>query len=209
MKTLLLLSIFIFSGFIAVSSTVTVTNTGFAFTPDNISINVGDVVDFQIEEMHNAVEVSEATWLANGNTPLPGFDVPFGGGLVSGLTEGVHYYVCIPHASGGMKGRITVVGESGVGNQIHKPVFNIFPNPTTGKFMLQLAETGNAGSQNTFADQNTSIEIFDLPGNRVYHRTNFNSGIPTEIDLSEMPASIYIVRINSRKSAFSFRVAKQ
>jgi plastocyanin len=86
-----------------------ITNAGFSFSPANITIAVGDTVNFVLDPIHNAVEVSQATWNANGNTPNNGFSVGFGGGTVVFALAGTYYYVCAPHASSGMKGIINVV----------------------------------------------------------------------------------------------------
>jgi plastocyanin len=92
------------------ATTYTVINSGFTFSPASLTISVGDTVVFSLAGSHNTVEVSQATWNANGNTPLSGgFSTPFGGGTVIFSTAGSHYYVCSPHASGGMKGVINVV----------------------------------------------------------------------------------------------------
>jgi plastocyanin len=89
--------------------TVVVTNVGFAFSPDEITINAGDTVDFQIGGSHNVVEVSEGTWNADGTTSNGGFSLPFGGGMVTLDDPGTYYYVCQPHVgSFGMKGKIIV-----------------------------------------------------------------------------------------------------
>lgn len=90
------------------ATTWTITNSGTTFTPDLITITLGDTVVFQLEGQHNAQEVSQADWNANNNSPIIGFQTNFGGGEVTGLTGGTHYYVCSPHASMGMKGRIIV-----------------------------------------------------------------------------------------------------
>ena len=56
----LLFSALAFFSQVALSTTVTITNTGFAFSPDNVSINLGDTVIFQLGSIHNAVEVSQS-----------------------------------------------------------------------------------------------------------------------------------------------------
>jgi plastocyanin len=103
----------LFFAFALASANATVWNVtapGLFFSPDSIRITFGDTVDFQISSSHNAQEVSLATWNLNQTTPLTGgFSVPFGGGLLTGLTVGTHYYVCDNHASSGMKGKIVVV----------------------------------------------------------------------------------------------------
>ena len=91
----------------------TVTTPGFNFSPSTLNIALGDTVEFSIGTAHNVLEVSQATWNANGNTPLPGgFSLPFGGGTLMLQNSGTYYYVCEPHAGGGMKGTITVVDFS-------------------------------------------------------------------------------------------------
>lgn len=107
---LLSLSLFLISmsGF---STTWIINNSSNTFTPATITISLGDTVSFVISFAHDAREVSQITWNANGNTPLTGgFQTPFGGGLVlpAQLGVGVHYYVCTPHASMGMKAIIIV-----------------------------------------------------------------------------------------------------
>jgi plastocyanin len=103
--------VFLTSG--AYSTTYTVTSSGFTFSPDNITVNVGDTVVFSIGSNHTVLEVSQATWNANGNTPLSGgFSLPAGGGTLVLTSVGTHYYVCGIHYSMGMKGTINVVSLS-------------------------------------------------------------------------------------------------
>jgi plastocyanin len=99
---------------ISFSTTHTVTNSDFSFSPSSITINIGDTVKFVLESIHNAREVNQATWNANETTSNGGFDLPFGGGTVVLTQTGIHYYVCVPHASLGMKGTITVNSATAV-----------------------------------------------------------------------------------------------
>ena len=150
MKKFILFGAFalIVSGF-ASGASVTITNSGFTFSPDLVNINIGDTVNFQLGGIHNVIEVDEITWNANGNSPIDGgFSLPLGGGQLTGLTAGTHFYVCGPHASLGMKGKIIVNASSGIGeNGTSKKLFSIYPNPTNGKFMLQFnGPDGTAGS---------------------------------------------------------------
>jgi plastocyanin len=86
----------------------TIINSGFTFVPDSFTIPAGDTIHFVLEMMHTAREVSQSTWLANDTISNGGFDLPFGGGSAVLNTLGMHYYICIPHAPIGMKGRILV-----------------------------------------------------------------------------------------------------
>src|SRR5712671_2671827 len=92
----------------AMGTTHTISTSGFTFTPDSITIASDDTVVFALSLMHTAREVSKATWDANDTVSNGGFDLPFGGGTAMPSGLGTHYYVCVPHASIGMKGRIVV-----------------------------------------------------------------------------------------------------
>lgn len=92
--------------------TFTVTNQGFTFSPSSLQVRPGDTVTWSLASIHNVVEVTEATYNANGSTPKAGgFSLPFGGGSFTFNTEGTYYYVCSPHAGQGMKGNITVKAD--------------------------------------------------------------------------------------------------
>lgn len=87
----------------------TVTFSGLTFSPALLTITEGDTVVFVLSGIHDALQVSQSTWNANGTTPLGGgFSVPFGGGEVVPVGTGTKYYVCTNHAFSGMKGRIVV-----------------------------------------------------------------------------------------------------
>ena len=80
------------------------------FIPEAITINVLDTIHFEGLGYHNATEVSEATYLANGTTSNGGF--AYGSDASHVFTEpGIYYYVCTPHVGMGMKGTITVVDD--------------------------------------------------------------------------------------------------
>ncbi len=116
------------------TTTHTITNSGFSFSPANITINLGDTIKFQLSSLHNAVEVSQSTWNSNGNTPNGGFTTPFGGGIVVLQEAKIYYYVCSPHASIGMKGTITVNSTTDIKNisqdiPVRFNLYQNYPNP--------------------------------------------------------------------------------
>jgi len=110
-KKIILLFFFIALCFNAFCKIWTVTNSGTSFSPDQLTINLGDTVQFSIAASHDVLEVNKSTWDSNGNAALVGgFSTPFGGGMVKPnlLALGTHYYVCTPHAAFGMKAKIIV-----------------------------------------------------------------------------------------------------
>jgi plastocyanin len=195
MKNTLLSALFALISVGAFSTTYTISNSGTTFTPATVTIKVGDTISFQIASSHNAVEVSQATWTANGNTALPGFSVGFGGGTVTGLTVGTHYYVCAPHASSGMKGQIIVNTATGITDLISNKQISIYPNPTTGNFVVQYKGTT---TQNV---KNASMEVYNLRGEQICSLPVLSE--KTSVDLSDLTSGSYFVRINDNEKTYS------
>ncbi len=156
MKTKILLAVFFLVVNLPVFATVwKITNSGYTYTPNAITINHGDTVVFSIYGTHDVKEVSKATWDSNGNSLLYlGFTTPFGGGtlLPEKLKVGTHYYVCTPHASMGMKGTIIVMPLTGIKeNQLQAEV-SVFPNPVMDNLNIGVASK-MIGSRFVIADQ--------------------------------------------------------
>jgi plastocyanin len=201
MKNTLLSLLFVFITAVSFSTTVTVTNSGTTFSPSTITIKEGDTVKFQISTSHNAIEVSQATWNANDNTALPGFAVDFGGGLLTGLTAGTHYYVCAPHASLGMKGKIIVNASTGLESIIPAAdQISVYPNPTTGKFVVTCQ--GSSDQKNK-----TTLEVYNTSGNIVNSVPVVSES--TAVDLSLLPAGSYLINICDDKKISSKIIVKQ
>ncbi len=202
MKKTLLFIVLASSGFAGFSATFTITNSGTSFTPATTTITVGDVVNFNLASTHNAVEVSQATWEANGNTALSGgFSTPFGGGTVTAdnLTAGIHYFVCKPHASLGMKGTITVLETTGLAENKADEDVSIFPNPSYGNFHLQI----NNASQSS---KKLELGIYTLQGKRVYSKTDLQQQTTTDIYISDLPKGIYVLRLYGGKASYSKKI---
>jgi len=196
----ILISLFLVSwGTAAFCTTWTITNTAsFTFNPASVTISLGDDVTFTLESMHNAVEVSQTTWNANGNTPLPGgFSVTFGGGSVSSamLTAGTHWYVCSPHASLGMKGIIIVSTSTGITENQSQINISVYPNPASN-FIIVKANTGLLNFPYFITDQ-AGRQV--LSG-RLNSEVNF-------IEISQLEKGIYLFQSAGLKGR-SLKVVK-
>ncbi|MFT6211693.1 MAG: plastocyanin [Bacteroidia bacterium] len=193
MKTKTLLSaLFLIASTSVFATTWTVTNSGNTFTPATITIDLGDDVIFNITNAHDAREVSEVTWDANGNTALPGgFQTPFGGGTVaaSQLGVGTHYYVCTPHAFIGMLGRIIVqdlaTGIASVGQSLN---VTVYPNPATDFIKVDLSDNSNGVTYQVF----NALGVLVMTG-------KLNDEVST-IDVRNLPSGTYLMQLKGRQN---------
>ena len=80
------------------------------FTPEDLTISVGDCVNFVMSDTHNAIEVSQESYDSLESAAMDGgFQVQFGETVEVYFGEaGTHYYVCQPHIAMEMIGTITV-----------------------------------------------------------------------------------------------------
>lgn len=183
-KNLISLALMLLSG-AAFCNIVTVATSGFTFSPSTITINAGDTVNFVIASIHDVVEVSQATYAAGGNAPLSGgFSTPYGGGMVypAQLAVGTHWYVCEPHASMGMKGRIIVQSATGIATSELTELISVYPAVASSKVTVRVSE----GIHGT-------LQFIDVEG-KVLEDTEINQG-ELRLYVGDMPKGIYFIRI--------------
>jgi plastocyanin len=192
----IIFAIFLFSVRYSDAGTITIKNSGFSFTPANVTIQQGDTVVFSISSSHNAVEVSQLTWNANGNASNGGFNIGFGGGQQVFNTAGEFYYVCTPHASGGMKGKITVSGVTAINDKMtgaekQSGFVSVYPNPFSTRLTLAFS----------LAEPHTvAVELLDITGKSMGLLINgyYNTGRHVQsIDLAYLKPGLYLIRYDS------------
>jgi len=199
MKRLTFISVLLMYSLTGFSAKKEIANVGFTFNPATLNITAGDNVTFVLEGIHNAVEVSQATWDANGTTPLPGgFSVPFGGGevLPAQLPTGTHWYVCTNHvASNNMKGIIIVATPTGIEESPGQLDISIFPNPAIDLITVK-ASNNLLGTQYFITDQHGSQIL-----------TGKIDSETTSINISQFKNGIYLFQVEGQKRR-SFKVIK-
>jgi len=177
-----------------------ITNIGNEFSPDDITINLGDTVVFQINSQHNVQEVSQATYNSNGNTPLGGgFSLPNGGGMII-PTSGTHYYVCVPHSGMGMKGIINVVSTMGVENS-QSMVFSFYPNPAVDVINVNFSSGDNSG---------VTYSVFNLAGQKMRSaKVQMGDQNSISIPVADLPRGIYMVTVSNGNAQRTKRIILQ
>jgi plastocyanin len=136
---------------------------GFSYSPSVVNAAVGDTVNINTGFSHPTTHVSQATWNANGTTPIAG-------ALFTSQTTSIRiilnntntiYYVCDNHVlSSGMKGQINVSPATNVDEPNTKSFgFKVFPNPIQHHSTLHLTLK---------KPDNISLKIYDAVGKLVY-----------------------------------------
>lgn len=166
--SILLLSIFSF-GIKAASYTVTISGT--SYSPNTLTVSVGDVVTIQASVAHPLAQVDQTTWNANGTATLStGWGIKTSNYTFTVSSTNTIYYVCTAHVTLGMKGQI-IVSTAGV-NENALPIGNVslYPNPAKNNLHVNFTiSTATA----------VSVKIYDITGReieRLMNETNLQQG---------------------------------
>ncbi len=185
------------------AATITVFSQGLSYSPAVVNAVVGDTIVFSASG-HPTLEVSQATWNANGTTPLPaGFMFPSGTGQLILTSAGTRYYVCTAHIGAGMKGQINVTSPSSIGNIItamnNKGM--VYPNPAVSQMSII------AGS--AFTNRNVMLNIFDMTG-RMVNSQNYMTGVygDINIDVAFLQQGMYLAEVKAADNRRVFRFQK-
>jgi plastocyanin len=135
-KNLLLIPLLALAGMARAQATHELTNVGDSFSPATITLVAGDSIHLVLADPHTCTEVSEATWNVNGSTSNGGFDFPPGEHTFVLDVPGTYYYVCVPHADMGMKGKFIVENGSGVRDRPAATAMELRPNPAEGSVQV-------------------------------------------------------------------------
>lgn len=157
----------------------TISTQGFTFNPSTLTVTAGTPITLNIGGAHTMTEVDQATWDANGNTWNGGFNFDGGTHTLTLDVPGTYYYVCVPHASAGMKGQIIVESNTGVEGPINLVPVKVHPNPVSTELFITVPVPATA-------------QLIDAMGRVALQRTlQGNDRIP----VSDVPQGTYLVRL--------------
>lgn len=84
---------------------------------------------------------------------------------------------------------ITVIGGTGINDDLANIILNIFPNPGSGSFIIAFS--------NTFEEKDLRIIVTNLSGQKVHEEIcDIIPGMEKEIDISYLPEGFYILSID-------------
>lgn len=193
---------------VAQIKTVTVQISNNKFTPQDISVNVGDTILFQLIAGTHPTESDDALWSTftlSSTAPTKKISV------TNAFSSGFHTYNCIPHSNGKntypalMTGRINVSNVTAGIASISKADFQVYPNPVTDK-RINVNYSINR-------EQLVSIRLMDILGNEVATLTNERKAAgdyKLNFELEETVRSgLYFVRMNIGNEILTRRISIQ
>ncbi|MEI7980640.1 MAG: T9SS type A sorting domain-containing protein, partial [Bacteroidota bacterium] len=139
----------------------------------------------------------DATLIAGQNIIfLPGTTVQPGGHLLAYITTTSDYcgVVKAPSMVNSETKQLEVISDE------QKPVFRAFPNPTDGKFILELNGIDDAVQ--------TYIEVYRMTGELV-SKVTLTGETRHQFNLEGQPTGIYILRIMNKENAGTVKIMKQ
>lgn len=194
MKKLLLLCLSLSAGLYCMATIHTITNVGNTFSPSNLAIQLGDTVVWNISGSHNVLEVDSSDWANNNAISNNGFSLPFGGGTHVFTSAGSFFYVCQPHASGGMKGKIVVRNITSLTEYSEDLSFSFYPNPANDQIQIELK-----GIQTV-----EEISLMTFEGKEVIKR-EFNNSNPY-LNISGVNPGNYVLVVRSKEGILSRKI---
>lgn len=169
-----------------------ISTVGNSFSPDLVNAVVGDEIHLMIAAPHTFTEVDQATWNANGSTSNGGYDYNAGEHTFTLTEAGTIHYVCVPHSSMGMKGRIIVTDATGV--QEHAMADGVILSPNPADARVRLAGNGLTGT--------VRVQLHDAKGVLVFSGVTAPDG---SLDVSTVPAGNYVCMAYGPSGAVVFR----
>ncbi|PLX09528.1 MAG: hypothetical protein C0596_03070 [Marinilabiliales bacterium] len=169
--------LFTFPIFIIAQETHVITQSGMAFDPPSITVNVGDTIKWV---WTGGTHTTTSTTVPNGasewNNPLTSTDMEF---KYKVLVAGTYDYHCIPHQSMGMTGSFTAVSTTEIKEDIISEL-SIYPNPAKDEIFVEGLKS------------NTELQIYNVAGVLIedYTLNNKNS-----INISDFNPGMYLLRV--------------
>ncbi|MBI2731005.1 MAG: T9SS type A sorting domain-containing protein [Sphingobacteriales bacterium] len=197
-KMLLFLTTF-FGGLLpCVAATVNINTVGFSYSPSDVMVNVGDVINIAASITHPTTQVNLATWTSNGTTPISGAlfvseTSPISFTVTAGMAGTIIYYVCENHVfTNGMKGKINVnLGTGLEENAVREFNFTVYPNPVNNNSALNISLKKN---------DNVDVKIFSINGKLIsnYLQQKMNAGEYTmPFNAARLESGIYILQLKT------------
>ena len=169
--------------------------SGFSYSPDYLTVNIGDTVTISASTTHPLVQVSSTTWYEDEETPLAGGFGPTTSDYTIEITsQDTIFYVCENHVGSGMKGKIAVASATSVPSE---PTFDftIYPNPAPrGYVTVAVPHTDG---------QSKVLKLYNAVGQIMRTETFSSETISVNTGL---PSGAYLITVRSEEFIRSRRL---
>lgn len=183
MKAVKIISIafFLQIAFSSYSAVVVINQTGYHFSPSDVSVNVGDVIRWVwSSDSHTTTSKSVPAGAATWDSPLNSTKTSF---EYTVTVPGSYSYVCTPHESMGMVGTFTASVSSGVNELDLLKSIEVFPNPAKSFINLKTSAKGEVLISDVLGKSIKSYQLTDLPVMENSYR----------IELSDLVGGVYVI----------------
>ncbi len=206
-KRSIVFALALFCGLGVSAANVSISISGFSYTPATVTVNVGDVVTIEASGFHPLIQVSQQSFNANDPTLLSGgFSsiTNFNLTITAGMAGSSIYYMCSSHGASGMKGQINVNVVSGIEENNRRDFnFTVYPNPvTTGAWL-------NISLQKT---EHVTLTLYDMQGRIVRRLLDKQMNVgesTTNLPLYGLTRGNYIVQMRSGKEKIEKQIVLQ
>lgn len=172
----------------ALATTYTVTQEGLTFSPNQLTVEVGDIVLFQwTSGNHTTTSVSvppgAATWDALLTSSMQTFEYTV-------TAEGIYVYQCTPHALAGMIGGFMAVLPSSAKTQVQANFAMSAGTSANGNLFVTL--------ENATSDMAT-VTLVDITGRNamtLHHGAISDATFTIRQDVAVLQRGIYFVRFD-------------
>jgi plastocyanin len=207
MKIIFLCALTLLTGIMQIKATsYNITTAGFTYSPGQLTIQIGDLVNISASTIHPLVQVDKTTWENNGNTPkADGWGTKTSTYQFTGTTEDTIYFVCGVHYAMGMKGKIIIQNAFGIAeNKNTTANIDLYPNPIGNSARINIKvdfSHGFIAEVQNYYGQN----ILNMP----FEQTN-DGEFSSMMDASSLGNGIYFLVISNDKKTYlkKFIVAK-
>ncbi len=205
--SLILLTVIIFAAAQA-QKVVTVSVSSNVYTPQDITVNVGDTILFQWVGGSHPTKSDENLWTTFTSNPNnQRVKIP----VTSNFSVGKHIYWCTSHATSAsvypaqMTGSVTVSGTAAIEAKSVKTEFQVYPNPVTDK-KINI-------NYSIAKDQSVVVKLMDVLGNEVAILANDRKSAgdhKLSLELEEtIRSGLYFVRMTIGNEVLTKRISIQ
>ncbi|MFA6401815.1 MAG: plastocyanin/azurin family copper-binding protein [Salinivirgaceae bacterium] len=143
------------------AATHVIKQTGFSFSPNELTVTVGDVIRW---EWAGGTHTTTSKVIPN---DAPAWDSPLSSTNTSFeytvTVAGVYNYVCTPHESMGMKGSFTANIATAINENASLLNFSIYPNPVSSFINITSSIEGEVVLSDILGKTLRTIRLNDLP----------------------------------------------